>query len=334
VESGACAGCGACVVACPYRGVLEYSAGEPKVMGECRVCGICPQVCPRYAVQIDDLERFVFGRARKPEEDFGIYREIHVAKSVDDEVLKCCQDGGVATALISSALDSGVIDGAIVSGVNPSAPWLPMPFVAASRSDVLRYAGTRYTYSPNILALGRCAADGLKRIAFVGTPCQILAFRRIQKIPLRKLSGAVAFTIGLFCSESFTYEGLMVRKIQDEMGIDLNEIEKMNIKGKMLLTLKNGKSLEIPLKEAKVYAEGKCRYCGDFSAELADISLGGVGLNGRTFSVVRTERGEKLFDQAIKEKALDVRSAEDFAWAYELLLQLSRLKRRNVRNIV
>ena len=330
-----CTGCGACVVVCPYKGVLEYSEGRPKEVSECKVCGICFRVCPRYNASTDELEKFVFGRTRKPEEDFGVYQEIHVAKSTDNEILKLCQDGGVVTAIINSALDSGIIDGAIVSGIDPSSPWLPMPFVATDKSEVIRCSGTRYTYSPNLLALGKCVAEGSwKKVAFVGTPCQIRAFRQIQKVPLKKFSNIVAFTVGLFCSESFTYSGLMIKKIRDEMSIDLNNIEKINIKGKMVLTLKNGKVAEIPLKEAKNYAEKKCRYCGDFSAELADISVGGIGLDGRTYTVVRTELGEKLLSQALDEKALEIKPANEYTRAHKLLVRLSKIKRRNLQNRV
>ncbi|MFH0896941.1 MAG: Coenzyme F420 hydrogenase/dehydrogenase, beta subunit C-terminal domain [Candidatus Bathyarchaeota archaeon] len=334
VERGACAGCGSCVIVCPYQGVLEFSDGKPEIVGECKDCGICTRVCSRYSFQTDELEASIFGRVRKPEEDFGIYREIHVARSTDDEFLKQCQDGGVATALITAALDSGLIDGAIIAGIDPSVPWLPIPFISTKKDDAIRYAGTRYTFSPNLLALTRCESEGLKRVAFVGVPCQILAFRMIQKMPLKKLSDIVAFTIGLFCSESFTYDGLMVKKIQNEMGMNLRDIEKINIKGKMIITLKDGKRAEIPLKETRTYAERKCRYCSDFSAELADVSLGGVGLDGRTLTLIRTKQGEKLFSQALNGKNFEVKPMEEFARAYDLLVQLSKVKHRNVQNIV
>ena len=181
----------------------------------------------------------------------------------------------------------------------------------------------------------KSVAEGLcKKVAFVGTPCQISAFRQIQKIPLKKISNIVAFTIGLFCSESFTYSGLIVKKIRDDMGIDLKDIDKMNIKGKFLIKLKNGNVAEIPLKEARKYAEKKCSYCGDFSSELADISVGGIGLDDRTFTVVRTELGEKVLGQALEKKALEIKSATEFPRASKLLVKLSRIKRRNLRNIV
>lgn len=332
VERGICAGCGACVVACPYEGMLELVGGHPQLHIECKVCGICSRVCPRFIDRLDELETFIFGRPKKPGEDFGIFREILVAKSTRDEVLGHCQDGGVATTLIEAALNSEMIDGAIVSDLDPVVPWLPAPSVAITADEVLQSTGTRYTYSPNLLALRRCVADGLKRVAFVGTPCQIRALRRMQQIPLRRISGFVTYTIGLFCSECFTYEGLMIGKIQNDLGIDLTDIYKMNIKGKMRIQLKNGEVVEIPLREAKKFAEGKCSYCSDFSAELADISLGGVGLDGRTLSVIRTEQGEKLINQAISDEALTVRPIKEFKRAFDLLTRLSRTKRKNERS--
>lgn len=338
VDQGACTGCGACVISCQYQDVIEYSEGKPKSIGECQLCGFCTHVCPRYALQRNELEHFIFGRERKLEEDFGIYREIYVAKSTDNKVLKRCQDGGVATALINMALDSDIIDGAIISGVDPSIPWLPMPFFSTNIDETIHYAGTRYTYSPNLLALGK-NADEFTRLAFVGTPCQIRALRQMEKIlycirpDLEKKTYYLAFTVGLFCSESFTYEGLMVKKIQNEMGINLNDIEKINIKGGMLLTLKNGKIVKIPLKDVTPYAEEKCKYCEDFSAELADISLGGVGLDGRTFAVIRTKQGETIFNHAINKKKLNIKPIEEFKRAYNLLLRLSKHKQSKAQKI-
>jgi len=335
LENDICTSCGACVLVCPFKGVLKYSDGKPKLIGECKICGICPRVCPRYNPQISELENFFLGRTRLPEEVFGAYREVHVGKSTDFDVLKRCQDGGVVTALINAALNSGLIDGAVISGVDPSSPWLPLPSITTTSSDTIRYSGTRYTYSPNLLALERCVAEGrLKKVLFVGTPCQILALRRIQKVPLKKISNIVAFTVGLFCSESFTYTGLMEKKIRDELNIDLNKLEKINIKGKMLLTLTDGQVIEIPLKDAKNYAEKKCKFCTDFSSEFADLSVGGVGLDHRTFIVVRTEKGKKLFDNALGHKTIEIKPATEFAKAYDLLTRLSKLKLRNIQNRV
>jgi coenzyme F420 hydrogenase subunit beta len=197
-----------------------------------------------------------------------------------------------------------------------------------NRDQLVLNAGTRYTYSPNLIAFKEGVQKKLSRIAFVGTPCQIQAIRRIQSSPLKKYSQAVSLTIGLFCSESFSYEGLMLAKIQSELGIDLNDIVKMNIKGGLILYLKDKSQVTIPLKELKTVTEQKCHVCTDFSAELADISVGGVGLNGWTITVIRSIQGEQLFTQCIDEGLLETRLIQEDELAFKLLHRLSMIKRK------
>jgi coenzyme F420 hydrogenase subunit beta len=240
----------------------------------------------------------------------------------------------MATALLLNAFDSGLIDGAIISSTDPSRPWLPVPSVARSREEILRAAGTRYSYSPGITALRKAVGGGLKQVAFVGPPCQVIAIRRMERANLKKVVGPVNLVIGLFCSESFSYDGLMLEKVQKGMGINLGDVEKMNIKGRMQVTLKDGRIVEIPLREARAYAEPYCRFCEDFSAEFADISLGGVGLDGRTFTVVRTERGKSFLDAAVKSGALEVRPVDEFRKALDLMVRLSVGKRSRAQGAV
>ena len=64
------------------------------------------------------------------------------------------------------------------------------------------------------------------------------------------------------------------------MGIPLADIKKFNVKGKVLIYKKDGELVEMKLKTAQEYARPECHHCGDFSAELADISCGGVGRHG------------------------------------------------------
>jgi coenzyme F420 hydrogenase subunit beta len=326
-----CTGCGACVTVCPFDGVLGYEELTPQLVGECRNCGICLRVCPRYDLQVEELETASFGRTRRADEPFGVVETLQVAQTRDEAVREKGQDGGIATTLLTTALSTGMIDGAVVSGVDPATPWLPTPVAATTHGELLACAGTRYTYSPGLLAFKKALGKGLKRIAFVGTPCQIQALRQMEKSNLRKYTDPIAFTVGLFCSESFTYGGLMERKIQRELGIDLHQIVEMNIKGKMRVTGRDGEVYELPLKELSEYVESKCGYCTDFSAELADIALGGVGLDGWTFVVVRTAKGAEVVRQAIEAEAVDVQPATAFPRAGKLLRRLSKIKRNKAK---
>jgi len=130
------------------------------------------------------------------------------------------------------------------------------------------------------------------------------------------------------CTESFTYEGLMEKLIQKELGINPQDISKMNIKGKILVTTKNGEINAISLKDAKKYTRKSCASCVDFSAELADISAGGLGLSGWTFTIIRTENGEEIFQNAERKGLFKTKPVEEERRAYDLLIKLSNRKRR------
>jgi len=328
ISTGICSRCGACVLVCPYAGVLDYADLSPRLVGECVDCGICLKVCPRYEPRTEKLESSVFGRPRTDEESFGIFKRILVARSRDGEVIKRCQDGGVATTLLLEALESGSINGAIVSGVDPNVPWLPVPKVATTREEIVASAGTRYSFSPNLLAVKEALSKGLKKVALVGTPCEVQAIRMIQQVPLRKYGDVIKFTVGLFCTESFSYEGLMLKGVKEGLGLDLKNVAKVNIKGKVLISTESGDLYKIPLKEAKQFSETKCKYCTDFSAELADISVGGVGLEGWTLTVLRTDQGVSVFERATEKGLLEVKPAEEFGSAVDLLVKLSSSKRK------
>jgi len=327
VSTGKCVGCGTCVVVCPFN-CLEYAKEKPNLIKKCQACGICPKVCPQYEPSWPKAENFLFGRERKAEEGFGIYRRLVVAQAKDNKILKVCQDGGVTTALLVSALENGLIDSAIVSGISREKPFHPSPKLATSPEEILECAGTRYSYSPNILAL----ADGLKQrkanMAFVGTPCQIHAVRKMQMSGLKKYTAPLKFVIGLMCSECFNYEGLMEKHIRQTLGLKLDDIRKINIKGKMLVTTKS-EVKTIPLAEVKQYAQKSCGFCDDFSSELADISTGGLGLDGWTFTIIRTEKGDELFSNAKKAGVIKTRNVNEEANALNLLRKLSVKKRQS-----
>ena len=326
IATGKCLGCGACVVVCPF-GCLEYVDEKPRLVKECKICGICAQACPQYEWSSQKVENFVFGRERKPEEEFGIYRRLAITQAADNQILKVCQDGGAVTALLLFALENGIIEGAIVTMKDQEKPFYPHPTLATTAEEILQSAGTKYFYSPNILALTDAIKQKKNDIAFVGTPCQIRAIRKMQMAGLKKYVAPIKILIGLACSECFTYEGLMQNHIRKKLGINPNDVKKINIKGKMLVTLDSG-TVSIPLAETKQYARQSCRLCEDFSSELADISAGGLGLEGWTFLIIRTEKGEELFSEAEKAGVIKTRLASEEANALNLLNKLSKKKRQ------
>ncbi len=361
VAYGSCCECGTCVLVCPHN-VIEYVDGKPKQVAKetapfdhCGIsegigCDVCAQVCPRLDVREFGLADGVFGSDRPHEGTFGAYRRIVAARCKDPAILARCQDGGVVTALLAYARRTDRIDGAVVSVADPRDPCRPVPRVVTTEAEILETASSWYTYCPNNLALAEAAERGLTRVAFVGVPCQITPNRKMELIDpgfldngrkkpkhierqSRSLKGyaeRIALNVGLLCTEVFTFEGLMVEKIQGEMGIPLGEIRKFNVKGKVLIYKQDGEVVEMKLRKAQEYARPECHHCGDFTAEVADISCGGVAAMDWTIVILRTRRGEAIFDAMVSEGLLEIRPMDEFENSMTVLLRLARKQRERV----
>ena len=328
VETGKCASCGTCVVACPF-GSLEMAKGKPSLVKECKVCGICSQACPRYEWSMEKAEAFTYGKIRNPQEEFGEFKRVVAAQAKPNDILSVRQDGGAATAMLVAALKNGLIDGAVVSGKSQEKPFMPISILATAPEKIVESAGTKYTCSSALLALPEVLKQKKTQVAFVGTPCQIQAVRKMQMNNVKRLSAPIKYLVGLMCSECFDYEGLMEAHIKGKLGINPADITKMNIKGKMLVTTPAG-TTAIPLADIKQYVRNSCAVCEDFSNELADVSVGGLGLDGWTFTIIRTEKGEELFTNAEKTGFLESKPIEETSFSKGLLLKLTKKKHDNV----
>jgi coenzyme F420 hydrogenase subunit beta len=269
-------------------------------------------------------EKAFFRRQRKAEESFGVYRKLVIAQTTSSDVVRVCQDGGVVTTLLMFALEKGMIDGALVTGVDSEKPFYPVPKLATTPTEVLEAASSKYTCSQNPLTLLTEAKKlGKSKLALVGTPCQIQALRRLQLAESSKVD-VVQLSVGLMCSGCFNHE-LVTELIQKKLNIKLDSIVKMNIKSKLLITANSGIT-QFPLSEIKPYKRKNCEVCRDFSSELADVSVGGLGLEDWTFAVLRSEKGEELFTNAVKAGFLRTKPINSDDGTLKLLVKLSRKK--------
>ena len=360
VAAGACTECGSCVVVCPHR-IIEINAGKPSkrpnaegAPDHCGVstgvgCDACAAVCPRLWPREPHLRDATFDGERGYEGIFGVYRHVFVARANDAAAPAQAQDGGIVTALLAWARERETIDGAIVAAVGEDdAPCFPTPKLATTVEQIRASAGSWYTYCPNNLALARLAKARLARVAFVGVPCQVTGLRKMERIDpslllkpgksvtvtarqrdcLRGPAERVAFSVGLFCSEVFRPE-LMTERVAGQLGIALEDVAKFNIKGEVLIQRKDGNVASIPLEEAaRDYQRPECRHCADFSAELADISCGGIGTDRATVVVLRTARAVEIWRAFEASGRVQVWPIEQHKKAWNLLQMLSRKQRQ------
>ncbi len=366
VALGSCCGCSMCVVTCPY-GVIKYDSqsmfpyvAKPKgdfdycPISEEVGCDVCANACERLGpehmkpIKPEEIDVRVFGRERREDEYYGVTRFICAARSTNPNVVANSEDGGAVTEILKCAFEDGIIDGAAVASPS-SEMWLkPVPRVLKSVDEIMETAKSWYTYCETPLALKEAVdKHKLSKLALVGVSCEVSGYATTvgadtgfiakergdknverQNKHLKQYVDAVQLTIGLLCTETFVLDGFIYEYLKEKEGINPEDVVKVNVKGKVVTDIKDGTRIETPLIEARVYQRHQCNYCGDFSAEHADISAGGVGSDGWTILIIRSERGERIFKRTIEKGYLEVRPSSEFERSMRVLKRLTETQRK------
>ncbi len=301
INPGFCSKCGACVATCPVK-CLELKDEIPVLTKGCINCHICYGMCPEV-VNPKTFQKTIFGGV-SPDELLGTYVQTLSVETTNAAIKARCQDGGAVTALLSSLLDAGYIDGAVVVGTAEE-PWRPVARVATNTKELIEHAGSKYTQAPIFLGL-RDAVDlyCCERVAIVGTPCQILASWRVKfsNPTNRHLADAIKLRVGLFCGGVFGYNRFLVNVVDKQLRTPLGEVAKFDVKnGKFIIYRRRKPKRELALSAVKRYVDLPCKLCTDFAAELADVSVGSAGSpEGRSTVLIRTPTGTEAFDETKK----------------------------------
>jgi coenzyme F420 hydrogenase subunit beta len=329
-----CCLCGTCAAFCDKINIRQQGEGgekEPRFIEDYdTVCGLCYAFCPRTFLPLDEIERRIFGEEWKRAEDeiLGAYRSFYAVRSKREDILKGAQDGGAVTSLLAYALDEGIIDCAVIT---TSDQWKPITKVARTYEELKEGSGTKYTLYPSVTGVREAIKGGCEAIGFVGLPCQIQGLRKVQTAeqPYDVGITKVKLLIGLFCMENFT--GALLDFVGERCGgRSLECLSKFEIRDKDLLVYEEDKEKKhrIPLEEIKSYVGEGCLVCMDYTAELADISVGSVGSEqGWSTVFARTERGEGVVRGAVEKGYIEVMDLEKAG--LESIRRLSKRKKKS-----
>lgn len=302
IEAGLCVYCGACSGSCPY--LLAYK-GKIVVINDCnRAEGQCYQFCPRTPTDMDAINQAILGEPFRWS-DFGTAKEMFLAKSSDDQILQRAQDGGTVTTLLSVALESGLIEAALTAKMDSEKT--PNGYIARTREELLRCAGTSYEACPTLQALNQLSPDSRERLGIVSLPCHSEAIAKMKTYSSKYRANIdnVRIVIGLFCGWSLGHNFHTFLR----QHFDLARVAKFDIPHHPGHTFdvyyQDGSKKEVELTEVKKYTSPACKYCWNMTAEFADVSVGSGRAKYRGWNtlIVRTDLGNQLVTLA-REKGL------------------------------
>ncbi|UCF94686.1 MAG: Coenzyme F420 hydrogenase/dehydrogenase, beta subunit C-terminal domain, partial [Desulfobacterales bacterium] len=199
-----CIGCGMCVNICPY---FRTYRGKSAMLFPCTLeQGRCNAHCPKTEVDLDALSRF-FWKEPYDGSPLGHFKCIVAARS-GEKVTGGFQGGGSVSALVAYALDHKLVDGAVLTGADGIEP---VARLVTAPEHVAACAGSKFIAAPTLAALNQAIREGTRRLAVVGTPCQMTAVAQMRMNPLKRedFEDPIALTVGVFCNWALDHRQLV-----------------------------------------------------------------------------------------------------------------------------
>lgn len=290
---------------------------------KCKDCGDCINVCPGYetAKKSSEVQADVI---KDLERSWGTILEVWEGYASDFDIRFNGSSGGLASALALYCIEKKGMHGVLHTAADEKNQLSNQTVLSRSRADILSRTGSRYSpASP---------CSGLKRIesapeacVFIGKPCDVAGIRKAVALrpPLVEKVGAV---IGIFCAGTPSTQGTI--DLLEKLNVVPNDVGAVRYRGMGwpgLFSVKRkgdtGRTESITYREAwgfiQAYRPFRCYLCPDATSELADISCGDPWHReikesepGHSLVLVRTERGKKILQGALKEGYVTLERAE------------------------
>jgi len=355
IKTQMCCGCGTCAGICP-KNAIEMQINkrgfyEPLVNKEkCNNCELCSKVCPQINKTLDfnRLNEFVFGKM--PDKVIGNYINCYTGYSMDENLRFEASSGGMVTQILISALEEGIINGAIVTRMKEDDPLEPEPFIARTKEEIIEAMGSKYCQVPlNIVLKEIIKSKNSEKFAIVGLPCHITGVRKAE-ILIPKLKEKMILHCGIFCGATKSFLG--TKYLLEKNNIKKEDVNFIKYRGKgwpgyLQIKLKNASKKIILISYLYYYGglfgmffkNNACLSCNDYANEFTDISFGdawGIEKNdniGTSVIITRTKFADELLNKFYSEKKIFINeiSIEHFICSKKTITYKKTLPIKNIK---
>ena len=276
---------------------------------------------------------------------WGPYRSVAMGHSTDETLRHRASSGGLLSALLIRALETGAVDAVLHVGADPEHPTRNVIRFSRTAAEVMSGAGSRYApSSPLEPVVG--LLDSPERFAFVGKPCDVSALRQLalhdprvdERFPLK---------LSFFCGGIPSHSG--AKRILDDLGVDEGSLASFRYRGDgwpgfATAVRKDGSSERMTYFESwggrlSKTVQFRCKICPDAVGGVADVACADAWYGdergyplfeeqeGRSLLIGRTEAGEALIANALAAGAIRV---EPVALAEIDTMQPSQARRKRL----
>jgi coenzyme F420 hydrogenase subunit beta len=203
---------------------------------------------------------------------------------------------GIVTRIGERLLETGAVDAVLTVAPDPDDRWRPLPVLVTEPAGMAACRGMRMGYAPLLALLEPARAQGHRRLAVIGIPCQVHALRALEA----ELGFERLYVVGLPCSDNTTtghfHRFLGLLSDEPETITYLEFCADYHVELRFAdARVQRIPFLMLPLSQLPSdFFPLTCRTCVDYTNVLADITVGYMGGEGEQWVLVRNPRVEEL----------------------------------------
>lgn len=317
VNKQACLGCGLCLKSGTKSSMKLYNDGYYHPSDNAAIDEQMQKYCPGYGIK--QIQK----KYNKIEYIYGpIVAPVITGHITDQDINYKASSGGVITGLLITLLRNKLVDAVLQVRQSKDNPILSEAYLSTSEEEVIACIGSRYAPCSLFEHLDGYLKTN-KRLAIVGKPCDIAALKAYMTIYPQKTKN-ILYTFSMMCMGLPSHNA--TKELIRFLGVENNHVMNLRYRGygwpgKATVETSDGNINECTYIQSWGAILGRdtlfrCKICPNGFGEFADISCGDAWYckndepifdnneKGRSFIFIRTEKGKKLVEMAIKSNII------------------------------